>query len=477
MHSKTQARATKDRAISIKAKMLFTVLVAIAMFVFVPTALAGPVVLMGIDAEDGGVGGHGPISVYDSVVNDIYANATNGGAGILVIGGGKNPGDDVTEFWDQIGTDTGKAITYVNGPTDITGAVFTGKAMIAVVSSVHETGGGGLEDDENGALASRQSDVAAFVNSGGGVLGFSQGDFLPGTEYAYLGGLGAFSFNFQSYSDITPTADGLAIGITNALDICCWHDEYLTFPSFLKVLAVNAEDEVLLYKHVPGEPNHAAAIGGKTVYIDSTPPNSTSSVGSCTPDGVVSFTVTDDPQGSGPGSVLFKIDGGADQSVATDANGNATIVLDNGVHTVESWGADKAGNQEVVRHTVSTTVDTTNRCAPPPVVIIADSAGPSVKVASLSARCVKKTMKIVADASDNGGIRDVVFSIDGRVVKTDNWPVYSTNAKVKSLRSGKHTVKIVATDTAGNATTVTRRFTRCARPAKTIRRISPRFTG
>ena len=36
----------------------------------------GPVVLMGIDAEDGGPGGHGPIAVYASVVNDILANAS-----------------------------------------------------------------------------------------------------------------------------------------------------------------------------------------------------------------------------------------------------------------------------------------------------------------------------------------------------------------------------------------------------------------
>src|SRR3972149_9848441 len=44
-------------------------------------AVGGPVVLMGIDAEDGGVGGHGPISVYGDVVSRILAEVKNGGPG------------------------------------------------------------------------------------------------------------------------------------------------------------------------------------------------------------------------------------------------------------------------------------------------------------------------------------------------------------------------------------------------------------
>ncbi|MFK4998901.1 hypothetical protein ACI2OX_21215 [Bacillus sp. N9] len=49
----------------------------------------GPLILMGIDAEDGGVNGHGPIANYIQVVNSILSNVSNGGSGILVIGGGK----------------------------------------------------------------------------------------------------------------------------------------------------------------------------------------------------------------------------------------------------------------------------------------------------------------------------------------------------------------------------------------------------
>ena len=217
-------------------------------------AAGGPVVLMGIDAEDGGVGSHGPIAAYESVVNDILSNVTNGGSGILVIGGGK-AADDVTEFWDQIATDTGVAVTYVNGDANIAAQSFSGFAMIAVVSSVSETPSGGLTEAENDALAARVSDIAAFVNTGGGLLGFSQAGFTLNI-YDYLGGLGRFTVNTNlSYTDITPTAAGLAVGITDALDICCWHDEYVTFPAFLGVLATNSST---------GNP---AAIGGDRVVV------------------------------------------------------------------------------------------------------------------------------------------------------------------------------------------------------------------
>ncbi|WP_053075038.1 hypothetical protein [Ornithinibacillus californiensis] len=213
----------------------------------------GPIVLMGIDAEDGGPGGHGPISNYIDVVNSILANVTNGGSGILVIGGGKNPTDNVTAFWDAIGANTGVTVSYVNG-ANIATQSFSGFSMIAVVSSVGETASGGLTQAENDLLATRQSDIANFVNNGGGLIGFSQTGFI--NPYAYLAIVGTFTVNINlSYDNITPTAAGMSIGISDDLDICCWHDEYVTFPSFLSVLATNP---------ITG---NASAIGGQSVVI------------------------------------------------------------------------------------------------------------------------------------------------------------------------------------------------------------------
>lgn len=236
----------------------------------------GPVTLMGIDAEDGnGAFGssHGGKAPYIAVLTSMLGNTTNGGSGVLVIGGGKNPNDDVTGFFNAIcaGATPAQVPTYVNGAAAITAQSFAGFRVIAVVSSQFATFSGGLTQAENDALAARAAGIAAFVNGGGGLLGFSADDLT--NPYGYLGTIGAFTFGFPAqYDNVTATAAGLAVGITNTnLDVCCWHDEYTAFPAFLQVLATN------------NNTGNAAAIGGASVVIVQgialTPPNQVCNTG------------------------------------------------------------------------------------------------------------------------------------------------------------------------------------------------------
>ncbi len=237
-----------------------TVLLTGALVASATPALAagGPVVLMGIDAEDGGIGGHGPLANYQSVVTDLLGKVTNGGTGLVVFGGGKNGADNVTQFWTALASGAGVSVTFVNGSAAIAAQSLGGRAAMAVVSSVSGTSSGGLTQAEADALAARQADIASFVNGGGGLIAFSQ-DGLR-NPYGFISGLGTFTFNTgASYSNITPTAAGQSVGVTNALDVCCWHDEYLTFPSFLQVLATNAAT------------GRAAALGGEAVIIGGGP--------------------------------------------------------------------------------------------------------------------------------------------------------------------------------------------------------------
>lgn len=226
------------------------------------SAWAGPVILMGIDAEDGGVGGHGPIGTYDSVLNSLLSNVTNGGTGVLVIGGGKAAGDNVTTFWDALTA----PVTYVNGVAGISSVSFTNYAAIAVVSDSINTPSGGLTNVENDALTFRKTAIANFVNGGGGLIGFSSVGLI--TPYGYLADLGSFNFGSVFDSNITPTAAGTAVGITNALDVCCWHDSYTTYPSWLNVLAT-----------YPNSNNGIAALGGANVRISVPEPASLALMG------------------------------------------------------------------------------------------------------------------------------------------------------------------------------------------------------
>jgi hypothetical protein len=207
-------------------------------------ANGGPLVLTGIDAEDCGPGGHGPIANYVSLVNSILTNTTNGGNGILVIGAN---GSGPQSFWNAIGTGTGETITFGNETSSLAGF-----QMVGVVGGAPETCSG-LTAAQNNVLATRQNDFASFINAGGGLLGNTQSNFS--NQYAYIGGLGSITSSSADYDNIDPTAAGLAVGITNALDVCCWHNVFTSFPSFLQVLAYRAGTQ------------QAAAIGGSQVII------------------------------------------------------------------------------------------------------------------------------------------------------------------------------------------------------------------
>jgi hypothetical protein len=220
----------------------------------------GPIILMGIDAEDGShVNQHGSPSIYAGVVrNGILANVNNGGTGILGIGCGKLPTDDVTFFWAAVAAGAMQPLVCVNGPTAISLASFNGFAMIAVVSDVFNTPSGGLTQAELNALNARATDVANFVNTGGGLFGLSNCSLT--NPYGYLGGVGGFTcgaLGNNQQQDIQPTNAGAALGITSTnLDVCCWHDTYDRFPAFLQVLAF-----------YPQFGNRVAAVGGAQVIV------------------------------------------------------------------------------------------------------------------------------------------------------------------------------------------------------------------
>ncbi len=240
--------------------------------------VGGPVTLLGIDSEDGGIGGHGPISSYVSLVESILDKVNNDEDGILVIGeaGSDQVGvNTINEFWDEIGAQTGESITYVAGVNDIQTASFSEFAMLAVVTAedtVFQSGGvgpgEGLTDAENNALIDRSDDIAAFVNNGGGLMGSSQ-DGLT-NYWGYIGGLNTFEvITGLGYSSITPTSAGEDVGITTPeMNVCCWHDTFTAAPGFLDVLAWRAGygDGSATADEIP-EGHQAAAIGGEDAVL------------------------------------------------------------------------------------------------------------------------------------------------------------------------------------------------------------------
>ncbi|MGE0684523.1 MAG: calcium-binding protein [Candidatus Binatia bacterium] len=218
------------------------------------------VVLLGVNAERAIVEHPVLLANYEDMVSNMLSFYSN--SNILVVGGGKNQRDEVTSFWRQIGKDLSLRITFVNGAKAIRNQPFSGFSVIAVTSSEAGTPSGGLTQAENDAFAERQTDLEAFLNNSGALLGFSQRGFA--NPYAYVpstvGGMKAHTG--QETANITPTDEGALFGLTDSLDVCCWQEEYDL--SFFEVLATNA---------VTGNPVAVRYVGILDYICDFFPPD------------------------------------------------------------------------------------------------------------------------------------------------------------------------------------------------------------
>jgi hypothetical protein len=323
----------------------------------------GPVILMGIDAEDGSpFQGHGDPAIYANVINaGILSNIAPPLPirwGLLVIGGGKSATDDVTFFWNTVGSALGQPVTYVSGAAAIASVPIppTKYAAIVIVSDVFNTPSGGLTQAELDALNARAAAIAAHINSGGGLFALS--NCKLSNPYQYLSGVAPITCGIVFQSDVEPTPAGLALGITSTnLDVCCWHDSYLSFPPFLSVLAY--------YPRVTGQP--AAAIGGHQVSLPGlklAPLFATNPVGTSH---TVTATVTQLVGGTEvpvPGvTVNFTVSGAntASGSCVTDANGQCTFT-----YVGTATGFDTITATAVVAGQTLTAAATKEWTAPPP---------------------------------------------------------------------------------------------------------------
>jgi hypothetical protein len=151
----------------------------------------------------------------------------------------------------------------------------------------------------------------------------------------------------------------------------------------------------------------------------------------------------------GVAGVQFRIDGanfGAEDTSAPYSVSWNTTGAANGSHTIAAVARDAAGNR-----TTSATVTVTVSNAPPP-----DTTPPTVSITSpASGATVSGTTSVTASASDNVGVVDVQFLLDGGSngsVDATTAP-YSVSWNTATASDGSHTITAIARDAAGNSTT------------------------
>jgi hypothetical protein len=126
--------------------------------------------------------------------------------------------------------------------------------------------------------------------------------------------------------------------------------------------------------------------------------------------------------------------------------------------------------------TLDTNTITRSQCASatptPTPTPAADRTAPraGLTIPVIRTRCPGRAFTARIRVSDASGLRRVDVFLDGRRIKRTTQTRFSVRINVGNSRARRHTIRVVATDLAGNQRTVTRRFARCAAA-------SPQFTG
>jgi hypothetical protein len=320
---------------------------------------------------------------------------------------------------------------------------------------------------DSDALLARRNDIVNFYRNGGGVMAFSGGGINAASPLT-RGGSGTLArcdhyYEFLPFpatcdaggGNITTTPAGQAIGL---------QDEFYEFAhngfqapaagSPLQVGATLAPGSDMATRGAQSIP--------ETLFTDmpiSPTIASVASAAACTG----SFQASD-PGGSGTKAIHYKANGGAEAVVNTDASGKATATFPQGTTSVEYWAEDAAGNQEAPHHTLSV-----SGCAKP--------AAPSIGVAGVRRACTSSsTIHVRISVTAPGKVKTVKVSLDGRTIKTTTKSRFTLRINMKKLTAGRHRLRTVVTDQAGNTKTSTRTIARCA-VAKPKRQTGPRFTG
>ena len=115
---------------------------------------------------------------------------------------------------------------------------------------------------------------------------------------------------------------------------------------------------------------------------------------------------------------------------------NATYTLD-ATATDSAAASSSVSHASLVVYAAPTVVDTT----PPTVSIASPTAGSTVNGGRVT---------ISANAADASGIQAVEFYVDNTLLMRDSAAPYIASWNLRKVASGSHTIKVVATDNAGN---------------------------
>jgi uncharacterized repeat protein (TIGR01451 family) len=493
------------------AAILIAVLAVFALPASASAAVGGPVILGGDDLTDHGStdsSGNSELGwlYMEKAVGNIKAKVGRANDNSIAAFGSADPGPlvhptggDAGEGISNAAAHNGMTVTYFDTPTEIANgfaSIASGSYNPAIVW-VAGTGASNDLDDCAGAgtdgqaITDNATVINNFVNSGGGL-------FSHGTCYAWLSALlpGLTTVDGGSSGDLFRTPAGVSAfpDVSDAdFNAGPWHNHFEGDFGGLDVLVrSNSIDD-------QAGNDAAVVIGGGQVSltekpadlaiakVDSADPvragrnlTYTLTVTNNGPNPATGVTVTDTlpsglsarsssaSQGSCSGTTTVTC---AIGDLASGASATVTIVVRPSSAGTLSNTATVTGNQpDPNSANNSATQETTVSAAPAAQV---DNRKPTVSVGGVRASgCLRAAFSAQVTIRDASRMRRVVVSVDGRTIKRTRSKRFRVTVQAQNMRSGRHTLRVLAVDARGNRRVVTRAFNRCAPPV-----IAPVFTG
>ena len=236
-------------------------------------ALAGPVILSGMDPEDHRFEAEptatAALEMVEDIMTFIHNMATNGGSGILMLGGSEN--STPFDVADEAAGLEGITLTHAFG-ADIGTEDFSGFAALYMPTVDSELNGAfgslvgeGLTVADLDLINGRAGDIQDFVNGGGGLGAFSQNE-PNGYQWFPLGGLETTDLGFGGATGVCVTTEGMAVLEPSATSVEPFHTTFDGPAGFFGLEVLARDDDA----GTPECDGPAIIIGGLTVII--TPP-------------------------------------------------------------------------------------------------------------------------------------------------------------------------------------------------------------
>ena len=173
-------------------------------------------------------------------------------------------------------------------------------------------------------------------------------------------------------------------------------------------------------------------------------------------------------------NVFWQVTSSATLGTTSTFRGNIlalqSISVNNGV-TVDGRLLARNGALTLINDTITRSQCAAGTGPGPGPAATPDVTRPRVTV-GLPGGCPTRDFTARVRTSDSSGIRSVTVTLDGRRVRRTTLTRFSLRIAVRGLRVGRHRIRVVALDRAGNRRVTTRSFRSCA-----LALAVPRFTG